>query len=120
MILDLPGVGENLQDHLEVYIQHACTKPVSLYYAVKPFNKVMVGLKWLLFKKGEGTSNHSEAGGFIRSNAEVEYPNLEYHFFPITINYVGATPLKGHGFQAPGPRRPNVFRCTWFGQNHLG
>ena len=104
---DLPGVGQNLQDHLEVYIQHSCTKPVSIYPATLPLTKLKVGLQWLLTKKGWGASNHFESGGFIRSRAGVEYPDLQYHFLPIAINYDGRSPAGGHGFQAhTGPMRP--------------
>lgn len=105
--VDLPGVGQNLQDHLEVYIQHSCTRPVSIYPATKPLTKLKVGLQWLLTRRGWGASNQFESGGFIRSRAGVEYPDLEYHFLPIAINYDGRSPAGGHGFQAhTGPMRP--------------
>lgn len=104
---DLPGVGQNLQDHLEVYIQHSCTQPISIYPATKPLTKLKVGLQWLLTKKGWGASNQFESGGFIRSRAGVEYPDLQYHFLPIAINYDGTSAAGGHGFQAhTGPMRP--------------
>ena len=104
---DLPGVGRNLQDHLEIYVQHACTAPVSLYSAQKPWNKLKIGLLWLLARRGPGASNHFEAGGFIRSRAGVEHPDLQYHFLPIAMNYDGSNPREGHGFQAHvGPMRP--------------
>lgn len=96
----LPGVGENLQDHLEVYVQQSCTQPISMYYALKPWNQVRIGLQWYLFKTGEGASNQFEAGGFIRSNNKVPYPNLQYHFLPIAISYDGTTPQEQHGYQA--------------------
>jgi len=109
VVQDLPGVGENLQDHLEVYVQHACTQPVSLYPATKLWNKPWIGLQWLLFKSGPGASSHFEAGGFIRSRAGIEHPNLQYHFLPIAVNYDGSNPVKGHGFQAHvGPMRPTA------------
>lgn len=98
VVQDLPGVGENLQDHLEVYIQHACTKPVSVYPATRWWNKPFVGLKWL-FRKGEAATNHFEAGGFIRSNDQVDYPNVQFHFLPIAIRYDGTAPEGGHGYQ---------------------
>ena len=104
---DLPGVGENLQDHLEVYVQHACTQPVSVYSATQPWNKPWIGAQWLFFKEGPGATSHFEAGGFIRSRAGIEHPNLQYHFLPIAVNYDGSNPVKGHGFQAHvGPMRP--------------
>lgn len=96
----LPGVGENLQDHLEVYVQHACTQPISLYDSLKPWNQLLIGMRWFLNKTGVGASNHFEAGGFIRSNDEVEYPNLQYHFLPIAIKYDGTAPKDTHGYQA--------------------
>lgn len=96
----LPGVGENLQDHLEVYVQQACTQPISMFYALKPWNQVRIGVQWYLFKTGEGASNQFEAGGFIRSNEDVPYPNLQYHFLPIAISYDGTTPQEQHDYQA--------------------
>ncbi len=105
--IDLPGVGENLQDHLEVYVQHGCKQPVSLYPALKFHVQAMVLLRWKFTKQGWGTSNHFEAGGFIRSRAGIKHPNLQYHFFPVAANYDGRAPAKGHGFQAHvGPMRP--------------
>ena len=105
---DLPGVGDNLQDHLEVYVQHSCTQPVSIYPATRPLTKLKIGLQWLLTKQGWGATNHFECGGFIRSRAGVEYPDLQYHFLPIAINYDGRSPAGGHGFQAhTGPMRPS-------------
>jgi choline dehydrogenase len=98
-VVDLPGVGENLQDHLEVYIQFACTKPVSVAPALKWRNRPLVALEWLLFKKGPGATNHFEAGGFARSNEDVVYPNLMFHFLPIAVRYDGSAPAGGHGYQ---------------------
>lgn len=98
VVYDLPGVGENLQDHLEVYIQHACTKPVSMYPALQWYNQPWIGFQWLFFRKGAAATNHFEAGGFIRSNEEVSYPNLMFHFLPLAIRYNG-TASKGHGYQ---------------------
>ena len=94
----LPGVGENLQDHLEVYVQHACTQPVSLNPMMKYRYRPWIGLQWL-FRKGPGASNHFEAGGFIRSNDDVAYPNLMFHFLPIAVRYDGSAPAGGHGYQ---------------------
>ena len=99
VVHDLPGVGENLQDHLEVYVQFACKQPVSVYPALKWYNKPWVGLMWLLFKKGPASSNHFEGGGFARSNDDVKYPNLMFHFLPIAIRYDGTSPSGGHGYQ---------------------
>lgn len=96
---DLPGVGENLQDHLEVYVQHACTQPVSMYPALQWWNKPWIGLQWLLFKRGPAATNHFEAGGFIRSNDDVAYPNTMFHFLPVAIRYDGTSPSGGHGYQ---------------------
>ena len=96
---DLPGVGENLQDHLEVYVQHACTQPVSMYPALQWWNKPWIGLQWLLFKRGPAATNHFEAGGFIRSNEDVAYPNTMFHFLPVAIRYDGTSPSGGHGYQ---------------------
>ena len=94
----LPGVGEHLQDHLEVYVQHACKEPVSLNPSLKWRYRPWIGLQWL-FRKGPGASNHFEAGGFIRSNDEVAYPNLMLHFLPIAVRYDGSAPAGGHGYQ---------------------
>jgi choline dehydrogenase len=103
----LPGVGENLQDHLEVYVQHSCTQPVSLNPLMKMRSRPWIGLQWI-FGKGPGTSNHFEAGGFTRSNADVSYPNLMFHFLPIAIRYDGTAPAGGHGYQVHiGPMYSN-------------
>ncbi len=99
MVHDLPGVGEHLQDHLEVYIQYACTQPVSVQPALKWYNKPYIGYQWLFFRKGEAATNHFEAGGFIRSNEDVAYPNLMFHFLPLAIRYDGSAPKGGHGYQ---------------------
>jgi choline dehydrogenase len=111
VISDLPGVGENLQDHLEVYVQHSSTQPVSMapYFEMK--NRPKVGLEWLLRKSGPGATNHFEAGGFIRSNDQVAYPNLMYHFLPIAVRYDGSLPPGGggHGYQVHvGPMYSDV------------
>ena len=99
LLHELPGVGENLQDHLEVYIQYACKKPVSVAPALKWYNKPLVGLQWMLFRKGPAATNHFEGGGFIRSNETVAYPNLQFHFLPVAIRYDGSSPSGGHGYQ---------------------
>jgi choline dehydrogenase len=98
VVHDLPGVGENLQDHLEVYVQCSSKLPVTVAPAYKWRNRPLVGLKWLLFKSGPGATNHFEAGGFIRSNDEVAYPNVMFHFLPIAVRYDGTAP-QGHGYQ---------------------
>lgn len=103
---ELPGVGQNLMDHLELYIQYECKKPVSLYRYMNPVGKAFIGAQWLLGRKGLGGTNHFEAGGFIRSEKGVSWPNLQYHFLPLAISYDGNTKLKTHGFQAHvGPMR---------------
>ncbi|GAB7024234.1 choline dehydrogenase [Salidesulfovibrio brasiliensis] len=109
MVQDLPGVGENLQDHLELYVQYACKKPVSMFPALKWYNQPWIGLKWLFGHTGEAATNHFEAGGFIRGNDQVEYPNLQYHFLPIAIRYDGSAPNEGHGYQVHvGPMNTDV------------
>ena len=106
-IADLPGVGANLQDHMETYVQHACTQPITLHSAQNLLAKGMIGVEWLLFRKGLGATNHFEAGGFIRSRAEVRHPDLQFHFLPIAISYDGKETVNQHGFQAHmGPMRP--------------
>ena len=103
----LPGVGENLQDHLEVYVQHSSTQPVSLNPMMKMWRRPFIGFAWL-FRKGPGASNHFEAGGFIRSNNTVKYPNLMFHFLPIAVRYDGTAPASGHGYQVHiGPMYSN-------------
>ncbi len=97
-VVDLPGVGENLQDHLEVYVQYACNEPVSLAPQLARWRKPWIGLQWL-FRKGPGASNHFEAGGFLRSNDDVPWPNLMFHFLPIAIRYDGSVSTEGHGYQ---------------------
>ena len=100
LVHDLPGVGENLQDHLEMYLQYACKKPVSLYPALQWFNQPKIGAEWLFNGTGVGASNQFEAGGFIRSREEFTWPNIQYHFLPVAINYNGSNAVKEHGFQA--------------------
>ncbi|MGE6607229.1 choline dehydrogenase [Halomonas sp. NPDC076908] len=96
----LPGVGENLQDHLEMYIQYECKEPISLYPALKWYNQPKIGAEWLFNGTGIGASNQFESCGFIRSNDEEEWPNLQYHFLPIAISYNGKSAVEAHGFQA--------------------
>ena len=99
VVADLPGVGENLQDHLEVYVQYGSKLPVSVAPALKWRNRPVVGAKWLFGRTGPGATNHFEGGGFARSNDEVIYPNLMFHFLPIAIRYDGSSPAGGHGYQ---------------------
>jgi len=102
----LPGVGENLQDHLELYFQLECTQPITLYPATRPLAQALIGLRWLLRHDGLGATNHFEAGGFIRSRAGVRHPDLQYHFLPLAMSYDGKTRAAAHGFQAHvGPLR---------------
>ena len=109
VVHDLPGVGENLQDHLELYVQYACLKPVSMYPALKWYNQPKIGFDWLFRRKGAAATNHFEAGGFIRGNEKVAYPNLQFHFLPIAIRYDGSAPAQGHGFQLHvGPMNTDV------------
>jgi len=107
VVAALKGVGENLQDHLETYVQYACKEPITLYSATHPLVKLKIGLQWLLFQTGLGATNHFESGGFIRSEAGVKHPDLQYHFLPMAVRYDGNSPSTGHGFQAHvGPMRP--------------
>jgi choline dehydrogenase len=96
---DLPGVGENLQDHLEVYIQYACTQPVSMQKYLKQRYKLPIGAQWLFLRSGPGATNHFEGGGFARSNVDERWPNLMFHFLPIAIRYDGSAPASGDGYQ---------------------
>jgi choline dehydrogenase len=99
VVADVPGVGEHLQDHLEVYIQHACKQPVSMQPYLQHRYKPIVGAEWLFLRRGPGATNHFEGGGFTRSNDDVAYPNLMYHFLPIAVRYDGSAPAGGHGYQ---------------------
>ena len=106
IVKDSTGVGENLQDHLEVYLQVNCKQPISLYKNLNLFSKGLIGLQWLLFKNGHGATNHFETLGFIRSKENISYPDIMFHLLPIAINYDGSSPVKGHGFQLHvGPMR---------------
>ena len=103
---DRPGVGQNLQDHLELYIQMAASQPISLYKYWNLLGKAWVGAQWLFARRGPGASNQFESAAFIRSAAGVEYPDLQYHFLPIAVRYDGQAAAEGHGFQAHvGPMR---------------
>ncbi|HGE2201874.1 TPA: choline dehydrogenase [Pseudomonas aeruginosa] len=100
VVHDLPGVGANLQDHLELYQQYACKQPVSIYPATKWWNQPAIGAQWLFLGKGLGASNQFEAGGFIRTREAFEWPNIQFHFLPVAINYNGSKGVQEHGFQA--------------------
>jgi len=106
VIADRPGVGGNLQDHLEVYMQMAASQPITLYKHWNIFSKAVIGAQWLFFKKGMGASNQFESAAFIRSRAGIAYPDIQYHFLPIAVRYDGQAAAEGHGFQAHvGPMR---------------
>ncbi|KAB2677848.1 MULTISPECIES: choline dehydrogenase [Brucella] len=106
VVADRPGVGQNLQDHLEVYIQQECTQPITLYSKLNLFSKARIGAEWLFFKTGDGATNHFESAAFVRSKAGVEYPDIQYHFLPVAIRYDGKAAAQSHGFQAHvGPMR---------------
>ena len=105
-IVNKPGVGLNLQDHLEVYIQQECTSPITLFKHWNLFSKAMIGLEWLLTKRGHGASNHFESAAFIRSRPGIEYPDIQFHFLPIAIRYDGRASATSHSWQAHvGPMR---------------
>ncbi|OBQ82146.1 MULTISPECIES: choline dehydrogenase [unclassified Mesorhizobium] len=106
VIADRQGVGRNLQDHLELYIQQEATRPITLNSVLNPFSKAMIGAQWLFFKTGLGATNHFEAAAFVRSQAGVDYPDIQYHFIPAAVRYDGKAAAKSHGFQAHvGPMR---------------
>jgi choline dehydrogenase len=99
VVADLPGVGENLQDHLEVYVQYRSKEPVSMQPALQKWRRPWIGFQWLFLRRGPGATNHFEGGGFARSNDAVAYPNLMFHFLPLAIRYDGSAPPSGHGYQ---------------------
>ncbi|CAN7551795.1 choline dehydrogenase [Phyllobacterium sp. LjRoot231] len=106
VLVDRPGVGQNLQDHMEVYIQQESLKPITLNSKLGLFSKAMIGAEWLFFKTGHGATNHFESAAFVRSKPGVDYPDIQYHFLPAAIRYDGRAAVKGHGFQAHvGPMR---------------
>ncbi|MGR4000700.1 MAG: choline dehydrogenase [Alphaproteobacteria bacterium] len=106
VVADRSGVGENLQDHLELYVQQACLRPITLYRYWNLLGKAYVGARWLFFKTGPGASNQFESGAFVRSSLDVEYPDIQYHFLPLAVRYDGSVAARGHGFQAHvGPMR---------------
>ena len=95
----LPGVGRNLQDHLEIYFQVKCNRPISLYKYMNPLGKAYIGLRWLLFKDGLGATNHFEAGAFLRSDKHIAYPNIQHHFLPLAVSYDGKSMPRCHSYQ---------------------
>jgi choline dehydrogenase len=99
VVADVPGVGEHLQDHLEVYIQYGSKQPVSIAPGLRWRARPRIGAEWLFLRRGLGATNHFEGGGFVRSNDEVDYPNLMFHFLPVAIRYDGSAPTEGHGYQ---------------------
>ncbi|MET3649666.1 choline dehydrogenase [Phyllobacterium ifriqiyense] len=106
VIADRPGVGQNLQDHMEVYIQQESLKPITLNSKLGLFSKGLIGAQWLFFKTGDGATNHFESAAFVRSKPGIDYPDIQYHFLPAAIRYDGKAAAKGHGFQAHvGPMR---------------
>lgn len=106
VVADRPGVGQNLQDHLELYIQQESIQPITLYSKLNLFSKALIGAEWLLFKTGLGATNHFESAAFLRSKPGVDYPDIQYHFLPVAIRYDGKAAAGSHGFQAHvGPMR---------------
>lgn len=107
-VVDLPGVGANLQDHLEVYFQYRCTKPITLNGRLNPISKAWIGARWMLTKTGLGATNHFESCAFIRSDKGVQWPDIQYHFLPAAMRYDGRAAFDGHGFQVHvGPNKPH-------------
>ena len=100
VVADRPGVGANLQDHMEFYFQMACREPITLFSAMGPLAKALIGMRWLAFRDGLGATNHFESCGFIRSRAGVKWPDIQYHFLPAAISYDGSALVTAHGFQA--------------------
>ncbi|MDE0705152.1 MAG: choline dehydrogenase [Rhodospirillaceae bacterium] len=106
VVHDLPGVGENLQDHLELYLQQACTKPITLHSATGLLQMALIGMRWIAFRSGLGATNHFESGGFIRSQPGVRWPDIQYHFLPLAASYDMSQRVRCHGYQAhAGPMR---------------
>lgn len=108
VVNDLPGVGENLQDHLEIYFQYKCQQPISLNSKLNLISKGLIGARWVLLKDGLGATNHFESCAFIRSRAGLKWPDIQYHFLPAAMRYDGNAAFKGHGFQVHvGPNKPS-------------
>lgn len=115
---ELPGVGQNLQDHLEVYFQYRCEEPITLNSKLGLISKGMIGAEWLLTKRGLGATNHFESCAFIRSRAGLKWPNIQYHFLPAAMRYDGRTAFDGHGFQVHvGPNKPLSRGQVWIRSN---
>lgn len=115
---ELPGVGENLQDHLEVYFQIKCKQPISLNAKLGLFSKALIGAQWLLTKTGLGATNHFESCAFIRSRAGIKAPDIQYHFLPAAMRYDGNAAIDGHGYQVHvGPNKPSSRGRVWI-QSH--
>lgn len=109
VVHDLPGVGGNLQDHLEVYFQFRSTQPITLNGKLDPFSKFLIGARWFFFKSGLGATNHFESCAFIRSKAGLKWPDIQYHFLPAAMRYDGNAAFDGHGFQVHvGPNKPKA------------
>ncbi|TDR06198.1 choline dehydrogenase [Marinomonas communis] len=118
VVHNLPGVGENLQDHLEVYFQYWCKQPVTLNSKLGLISKGLIGTRWILFKDGLGATNHFESCGFIRSRAGLKWPNIQYHFLPAAMRYDGQAAVDGHGFQVHvGPNKPESRGKVWIESN---
>ncbi|MCJ8339342.1 MAG: choline dehydrogenase [Pseudomonadales bacterium] len=114
LVQELPGVGENLQDHLEVYYQYSCKQPITLNGKLDLISKGLIGSRWLLFKSGLGATNHFESCGFIRSRAGVEWPDIQFHFLPAAMRYDGGKAIDGHGYQVHvGPNKPTSRGRVW-------
>jgi choline dehydrogenase len=114
LVHDLPGVGENLQDHLEVYFQYHCKQPITLNGKLNLVSKGIIGARWLLMKDGLGATNHFESCGFIRSREGLKWPNIQYHFLPAAMRYDGGKAIDGHGFQVHvGPNKPESRGRVW-------
>ncbi len=114
LVHHLPGVGKNLQDHLELYVQQECVQPISLFSSLTPLAKAMIGVRWLLTRGGLGATNHFESGAFIRSRAGIAWPDIQYHFLPAAMSYDGNSVAEGHGFQAHvGPMRSKSRGRVW-------
>ncbi|EPJ43093.1 MAG: choline dehydrogenase [Osedax symbiont Rs2] len=119
LVHELPGVGENLQDHLEVYYQYSCKQPITLNGKLDLVSKGMIGSRWLLFKSGLGATNHFESCGFIRSRAGVEWPDIQFHFLPAAMRYDGGKAIDGHGYQVHvGPNKPSSRGRIWINSSN--
>jgi len=119
LVHELAGVGENLQDHLEVYYQYSCNQPITLNGKLDLFSKAMIGTRWILTKTGLGATNHFESCGFIRSRAGVAWPDIQYHFLPAAMRYDGQKAVDGHGYQVHvGPNKPTSRGRVWIASNN--